>query len=189
MTSGTFVGGDPGTRDVTALTKPGFYWRYDHYDPLNRICVYAGHGETARPPSSAERSPTGRIGFGRPRHVAVPDTDLAIDYSEARYNGTLRGKPESPFTVALTCNPGGPSSLTQPWLDLTTYAGACGPVSTRVGAATLTDHGVQAGGINYDWTFTPRRCVIPAWFRRLGNAPPSLTSPVSEVGEELPGDR
>ncbi len=108
------------------------------------MLVYAAHGEIGE---TAKLSGTicNGTGSGSAGHATwpFPDTDSAIDYSETHYKRTPLAKPESPFTVARACNSSGPSSLTQLWLDLTRYAGAYGPLSTRVGAATLTDHGAQ----------------------------------------------
>lgn len=105
-------------------------------------------GETAK----LSRTICNGTGQGSAGHATwpFPGTDFAIDHSETHYNGTPLAKPGSPFTVTLTCNPGGPSSLTQPWLDLTMYA-------RRLRAGEHPDRGGDvdrsrraAAAINYD---------------------------------------
>lgn len=154
-TSTTFVGGGPGTLDIKDQTQPGFYWQYDHFDFLNHVFLYDGHGAIGETATLSGTVCNG-TGSGCASHAtwSTPNTDFAIDYGETHYNGTLFAKSESPFAVPLQCTPASPPPLMQRWLDITTYANGFDGVSSHVGAQTLSDTGTQAGAITYAWKFT-----------------------------------
>lgn len=151
----TFANGGVGMLDIKDQTDPGFFWRYDHFDHANRIFVYVAHGGINETATLTSQRCFG-TGSGTASHAAwpSPDTDFVIDYGETHYSGTLFAKNETPFQVPLQCTTGNPPPIMQRWIDITTFKDSFAPVTTPVGAKTLSDNGTQANIITYGWRFT-----------------------------------